>query len=96
MAVGPAPGGARIRRESYRLRAIPQGGERIPSRLQKAHLPISLLNSLMREQLRVLTKARAKAALRRAAIFPLTTLDSYDLRRLAGRAEGRPSSYVTP
>lgn len=40
--------------------------------------PLSLLNALMREQLRVLTEARAKAALRRAAIFPLTTLDAFD------------------
>lgn len=40
--------------------------------------PVSLLNSLMREQLRVLTESRAKAALRRAAIFPLSTLDAYD------------------
>jgi DNA replication protein DnaC len=40
--------------------------------------PVSLLNDLMREQLRVLAEARAKAALRRAAIFPLTTLDAYD------------------
>jgi hypothetical protein len=40
--------------------------------------PVSLLNDLMREQLRVLAEARAQAALRRAAIFPLTTLDAYD------------------
>ena len=40
--------------------------------------PVSLLNDLMREQLRVLAEARAKAALRTAAIFPLTTLDGYD------------------
>jgi DNA replication protein DnaC len=40
--------------------------------------PVSLLNALMREQLRVVTESRARAALRRAAIFPLTTLDGYD------------------
>lgn len=40
--------------------------------------PVSLLNDLMREQLRVLSEARARSALRRAAIFPLTTLDGYD------------------
>ena len=40
--------------------------------------PISLLDSLLREQLRVRIEARARAALRRSAIFPLTTLDTYD------------------
>ena len=40
--------------------------------------PTQLLDTLMREQLRVLADARAKAALRRSAIFPLTTLDAYD------------------
>lgn len=40
--------------------------------------PASLLNDLMREQLRVLSEARARSTLRRAAIFPLTTLDGYD------------------
>jgi DNA replication protein DnaC len=40
--------------------------------------PLSLLDALMREQLRVQLEARAKAALRRSQIFPLTTLDAYD------------------
>lgn len=40
--------------------------------------PISLLDHLMREQLRVRIEGRAKAALKRSAIFPLTTLDTYD------------------
>ena len=40
--------------------------------------PSSLLDNLMREQLRVHIEERAKAALKRAAIFPLTTLDTYD------------------
>jgi DNA replication protein DnaC len=40
--------------------------------------PTSLLDSLMREQLRAQTQERAKAALRRSHIFPLTTLDAYD------------------
>jgi len=40
--------------------------------------PVALLEGLMREQLRVLAEARAKAALRRSAIFPLATLDAYD------------------
>ncbi|WP_338869307.1 IS21-like element helper ATPase IstB [Myxococcus stipitatus] len=40
--------------------------------------PSSLLDNLMREQLRDTTEARAKTALRRSAIFPLPTIDSYD------------------
>lgn len=40
--------------------------------------PTALLDGLMREQLRVLAEARARAALRRSAIFPLTSLDTYD------------------
>jgi DNA replication protein DnaC len=40
--------------------------------------PSALLDYLMREQLRVVTEQRAQRALRRAAIFPLTTLDGYD------------------
>ena len=40
--------------------------------------PTTLLDYLMREQLRVVTERRAQRALKRAAIFPLTTLDGYD------------------
>ncbi len=40
--------------------------------------PTSLLDRLMREQLRVEVESRAAAALKRSAIFPLTTLDAYD------------------
>lgn len=40
--------------------------------------PTGLLDHLMRDQLRVLMEARARAALKRSAIFPLTTLDTYD------------------
>ena len=40
--------------------------------------PTLLLDHLMREELRVQTERRAQAALRRSAIFPLTTLDTYD------------------
>jgi DNA replication protein DnaC len=40
--------------------------------------PTALLDHLMREQLRVRLEDRAQRALKRAAIFPLTTLDSYD------------------
>ena len=40
--------------------------------------PTSLVDHLMREELRVQTERRAQLALKRAAIFPLTTLDAYD------------------
>jgi DNA replication protein DnaC len=40
--------------------------------------PMALVDHLMRDQLRVQIEARARAALRRSAIFPLTTLDTYD------------------
>lgn len=40
--------------------------------------PVSLLDTLMREQLRVVAESRANAALKRSGIFPLTTLDGYD------------------
>jgi DNA replication protein DnaC len=40
--------------------------------------PTGLLDHLMRDQLRVLMDTRARAALKRSAIFPLTTLDTYD------------------
>jgi DNA replication protein DnaC len=40
--------------------------------------PTSLLDHLMREQLRVYSERRAQLALKRSAIFPLTTIDTYD------------------
>ena len=40
--------------------------------------PTTLLDQLMREQLRVQAEHRAQMALKRSAIFPLTTMDSYD------------------
>ena len=40
--------------------------------------PTSLLDHLMREELRVQLESRAKAALKRSCIFPLTTLDTFD------------------
>lgn len=42
--------------------------------------PTSLLDHLMREQLRVQFEDRARRALKRSQIFPLTTLDSYDFK----------------
>jgi DNA replication protein DnaC len=40
--------------------------------------PLSLTDALLREELRTQLEARAKAALKRSQIFPLTTLDGYD------------------
>jgi len=40
--------------------------------------PTSLLDSLMREQLRIHAQSRAQQALKRSGIFPLTTLDTFD------------------
>lgn len=40
--------------------------------------PTSLLDGLMREELRAQVEARARAALKRSQIFPLSNLDAYD------------------
>jgi DNA replication protein DnaC len=40
--------------------------------------PLALLDGLMREELRARIEVRARAALKRAQIFPITTLDTYD------------------
>jgi DNA replication protein DnaC len=40
--------------------------------------PTALLDGLMREQLRVLTERRAKQALKRSGLFPLTSFDTSD------------------
>jgi DNA replication protein DnaC len=66
------------------LRALDltQAAESLDAAAQKAvtrnDTPISLLDSLMREQLRAHMESRARQALKRSAIFPLTALDSYD------------------
>jgi len=40
--------------------------------------PLTLLDHLMRDELCVQTERKTQAALKRSALFPLTTLDSYD------------------
>ncbi len=40
--------------------------------------PLTLLDHLMREELRVQTERKTQLALKRSALFPLTTLDGYD------------------
>ena len=46
--------------------------------IARSDSPLSLLDGLMREELRARTEARARIALKRSQIFPITTLDSYD------------------
>jgi DNA replication protein DnaC len=46
--------------------------------ITKAATPSWLLDALMREQLRFVTEHRAKLALRRSCIFPLTSIATYD------------------
>jgi DNA replication protein DnaC len=43
--------------------------------------PSSVIDSLMRDQLRVHLEDRARASVKRSAIFPVTTLDTYDFTR---------------
>ena len=45
--------------------------------------PSSLLDNLMREQLRVHLERRSSEAVRRSCLFPITTLDTYDFSRPA-------------
>ena len=46
--------------------------------ISRGETPTALLDHLMREQLRVTLEERAQAAVRRSAIFPLTTMETYD------------------
>lgn len=46
--------------------------------IARAEPPTALLDSLMREELRARIEQRARDAVKRAQIFPLTTLDTYD------------------
>jgi DNA replication protein DnaC len=46
--------------------------------IARAETPTALLDHLMRESLRVVIEQRARAALHRSGIFPLTSLETYD------------------
>src|ERR1035438_2027779 len=46
--------------------------------ISRGETPTALLDHLMREQLRVTLEERAQAAVHRSAIFPLTTMETYD------------------
>ena len=54
----------------------------LDSALQKAiarnDSPSSLIDNLLRDELRVQLEHRARSALKRSQLFPLTTLDAYD------------------
>jgi DNA replication protein DnaC len=68
--------------EVLRALGLPHAASQLDAAMAKAiarnDAPVALLDGLMREQLRVVAEDRAKAAIRRSAIFPLTTLDGYD------------------
>jgi len=46
--------------------------------ITRSDSPTSLLDHLMREQIRVQAERRAQTALKRSGIFPLTTLEAFD------------------
>jgi DNA replication protein DnaC len=46
--------------------------------IARSQPPTSLLDTLMRDQLRAHLEQRSRAALKRSGIFPLTSLDTYD------------------
>jgi DNA replication protein DnaC len=46
--------------------------------ISRGETPTALLDHLMREQLRMTLEERARTAVRRSAIFPLTTMETYD------------------
>jgi DNA replication protein DnaC len=68
--------------EVLRALALPRAAELFGTATQKAitrgEPPTSLLDNLMREELRAQVEERARTALKRSAIFPLSTLDAYD------------------
>lgn len=68
--------------EVLRALGLDHAAELLGPATQKAiarnEAPTALLDHLMREELRAEVESRAAAALKRSAIFPLTTLDAYD------------------
>jgi DNA replication protein DnaC len=46
--------------------------------ISRGETPTALLDHLIREQLRMTLEERARTAVRRSAIFPLTTMETYD------------------
>lgn len=68
--------------EVLRSLGLSQAASLLDSAAQKAiargDSPSALLDQLMREELRAQLERRAQLALKRSAIFPLTTLDTFD------------------
>lgn len=65
-----------------RALGLPHAASEIDGALEKAiarsSTPVGLLEQLMRDELRAQVERRAHVALKRSAIFPLTTIDAYD------------------
>lgn len=68
--------------EVLRALGLEHAADSLPPAAQKAIArsdpPTALLDHLMRDQLRVHAEERARTALKRSGIFPLTSLDAYD------------------
>lgn len=68
--------------EAMRALGLDHAASLLDSSSQKAisrgETPTALLDHLMREQLRVTLEDRARAAVSRSGIFPLTTMETYD------------------
>ena len=68
--------------DAMRAIGIEHAASLLESAAQKAitrnESPLSLVDYLVREELRFQTERRVRSALNRAAIFPLTTMDTYD------------------
>ncbi len=68
--------------EVLRALGLPHASQILDVAMQKAigrnDSPTGLLDHLMREELRVQLDSRAKLALKRSRIFPLTTIDTFD------------------
>jgi DNA replication protein DnaC len=68
--------------EVLRALGLEHAANSLPPAAQKAITrgdpPTALLDHLMRDQLRVHAEERARTALKRSGIFPLTSLDAYD------------------
>lgn len=68
--------------EVLRALGLDQAASVLETATQKAisrnSSPTTLLDQIMREQLRATLETRARASLKRSGIFPLTTIDAYD------------------
>jgi DNA replication protein DnaC len=76
------PSSALALTDVLRALGLEHAASTLDATLQKAiarnDSPSSVIDHLMRDQLRVQLEDRARTAIKRSAIFPLTTLDTYD------------------